>query len=54
MLKNSELKIIFSQSDRGEAFGEGRSRMAHPHLSGQRIFPVGGREYQEYSVIFAQ
>jgi len=33
MLKNSELKIIFSQSDRGEAFGEGRSRMAHPHLS---------------------
>ncbi len=21
---------------------------------GQRIFPVGGREYQEYSVIFAQ
>ena len=23
-------------------------------ISGQRIFPVGGREYQEYSVIFAQ
>ena len=21
---------------------------------GQRIFPVGGREYQEYSVIFAK
>ena len=23
-------------------------------ITGQRIFPVGGREYQEYSVIFAQ
>ena len=23
-------------------------------FTGQRIFPVGGREYQEYSVIFAQ
>jgi hypothetical protein len=25
-----------------------------PETMGQRIFPVGGREYQEYSVIFAQ
>jgi hypothetical protein len=24
------------------------------HILGQRIFPVGGREYQEYSVIFAK
>ena len=24
------------------------------NIWGQRIFPVGGREYQEYSVIFAK